>query len=272
MCPRTLLTAISSCPNDTFCFESWAEGGIDTPFSLDLSFHEIETLNGLSVASAPYDITKVSTVLLPHIQNTYAPLASGAAFAIDGGPLVVAKRSLKIGDLSSMTIAIPGRHTSAFAALCALYGSPARAVEISSSNILQAVVDGQVDAGLVIHEARFVYPSYGVQQIVDIGLEYQSRFHAPLPLGIVVARKSLGPETISALSSVLSCSIRIARSRSELSPFIRERAAELDPATIWQHIHHYVTQETEEMSDTAWKWIETFVEVVSLDGRYVGDI
>jgi 1,4-dihydroxy-6-naphthoate synthase len=253
--------AISPCPNDTFCFQHLAEGTVASPISVSLSFHDIETLNILSQTSMPYDITKVSTACLNSIGEEYVPLSSGAAFAINGGPIVVAKNLFDIHDLPKVRIAIPGRYTSAFVALSVLYGRPERIVEMPSSEIFGSVVDGYVDAGLVIHEARFVYPSYGLYQIVDIGDAYFSRFHTPLPLGVIVARRSLGPQVLDSLSDTLRRSIQEARKRNSLSPFVLSRATELHPDTIWQHINHYVTQETEVMADAAYRWIEVFLEV-----------
>ena len=260
MRPRTLLAAVSPCPNDTFCFQSWAEGAIASPISLTLSFHDIETLNIFSQTSAPYDITKVSTACLSRIGEEYVPLSAGAAFAINGGPKIIVKRPFTISDLPSLRVAVPGRYTSAFVALCVLYGAPATIIEMPSCEILQSVVDGRADAGLVIHEARFVYQSYGLHQMVDIGDEYTSRFLTPLPLGVIVARRSLGIKTLDLLSDTLRHSIQAAKARSSLSPFILSHAAELHPDTIWQHINHYVTAQTETMTDEAYRWIDIFLE------------
>lgn len=260
MRPRTLLAAISPCPNDTFCFQSWAEGVLPSSLPISLSFHDIETLNVLAQTSAPFDITKVSTACLNSIKEEYVPLSSGAAFAIDGGPLVVAKHAFDLSDLRTLRIAVPGQYTSAFVAFCLLYGRPENILQMPSSEILQSVSDGHCDAGLVIHEARFVYPSYGLTKLVDIGEAYHARFHTPLPLGVIVARRSLGEPMLDELSSTLRRSINQAKTRQALSSYITSRAAELHPDTIWQHIHHYVTGETEKMSEEEYRWIHLFLE------------
>jgi 1,4-dihydroxy-6-naphthoate synthase len=260
MHPRTLLAAISPCPNDTFCFQPWAEGVVESPISLSLSFHDVETLNIMARTSAPYDITKVSTACLNSIGEEYLPLSSGAAFAVNGGPTVVAKRPFSINDMHALRIAVPGRYTSAFVAFSILYGCPENIVEMPSSEILQSVVDGYADAGLVIHEARFVYPAYGLCRIVDIGDAYYSRFHTPLPLGVIVARRSLGEQLVDCLSDTLRRSIRHAKTQSSLSSFVSSHASEMHPDTIWQHISHYVTRETEMMADEEYRWIQVFLE------------
>lgn len=256
---RTLLAAISPCPNDTFCFQRWAEGAVDSSLRLSLSFHDIEMLNVLAQTTAPYDLTKVSTACLSRIEEKYVPLSSGAAFAMNGGPKVVAKTAYDIRDLRQVRVAVPGKNTSAFVAFSILYGKLENPIQMPSSEILNSVLRGDVDAGLVIHEGRFVYSCLGLHQIVDIGDAYFSRFHTPLPLGVIVARRSLGDEVLHQLSSTLQQSILQARSEEDLSPFVRSRATEIEVNTIWQHIHHFVTDETEQMSDAAYQWIEIFL-------------
>jgi 1,4-dihydroxy-6-naphthoate synthase len=260
VCSRTLLAAISPCPNDTYCFQLWAEGKIPSAVTLSLSFHDIETLNSLSLTAAPYDITKISTACLCRIEDEYAPLSSGAAFAINGGPVVVAKQPFTVEDLPRLKIAVPGIHTSAFVALSLLYGRPKNIVQMPSSHILRSIVDGRVDAGLVIHEARFIYPSYGLHQVADIGDAYYSRFSTPLPLGVIVARRSLGEGVIESLSKTLNRSIQAAKNQPALSSFVTDHASELSSDTIWQHIHHYVTKESEMMSDKELRWIRDFAD------------
>ena len=257
---RTLLAAISPCPNDTFCFQFWAEGKVHSGLSLSLSFHDIETLNVLSMTEATYDIAKISTACLCRIEDKYVPLSSGAAFAINGGPIVVAKQPFDVDDLPRLKIAVPGIHTSAFVALSLLYGRPKNIIQMPSSQILKSVVDGSVDAGLVIHEARFIYPSYGLHHVVDIGDAYCSRFSTPLPLGVIVAKRSLGGDVIELLSETLSRSIQQAKKQQTLSSFVTSHASELSPDTIWQHIHHYVTKESEMMSEKELQWIRIFAD------------
>jgi 1,4-dihydroxy-6-naphthoate synthase len=144
--------------------------------------------------------------------------------------------------------------------LCILYGHPENIVEMPSSEVLKSVADGRVDAGLVIHEARFVYPSYGLRQVVDIGDAYNARFRMPLPLGVIAAKRSLGDEVLDCLSHTLHRSICHAKTSSSLSSFVSSRATEMHSTTIWQHINHFVTRETEMMADEEFRWIQCFLE------------
>lgn len=257
---RTLLVAISPCPNDTFCFQPWVEGAIESPYTLTLSFHDIENLNVLAKTKALYDVTKLSTACLNEVEEEYVPLTSGAAFAMDGGPKIVAKKDFSFQDLPHCTMAVPGRHTSAFVAMALLYGCPKSVIEMPSSEIMKSIIEGKVDAGLVIHEARFVFSDYGLHEIVDIGDAYAARFQEPLPLGVIAARRSFGTTMIDELSSILRASVRKAKERAQLLPFVTDRAQELCKEIIWQHIHHFVTEETESTDAKALRWIEAFLE------------
>ena len=257
-----LRVAISSCPNDTFCFQPWAEECIQTPLRADFFFNDVDTLNGVALASAAFDVTKLSAATLEAVSDIYVPLSSGAAFAIHGGPRVLARKGMALSDLLKVRLAIPGEKTSAYAAYTLLFGSPKEIVSMPSSAIIQAVTDGTCDAGLVIHETRSVADRYGLIEVADVGQLYSEKFHATLPLGVVVARRSLGPAILHAINDTLRRSIREARKRSVLSSFVLDRAQESDSAVLWQHIHHYVTDETELMTAESLQWITTFNQLI----------
>jgi 1,4-dihydroxy-6-naphthoate synthase len=258
-----LRIAISSCPNDTFCFQPWIEECIHTSFRADFFFNDVDTLNRVAMASAPFDVTKLSAACLGAVSDRYEPLSSGAAFAINGGPKVLAKAPLSVSDFSELRLAIPGKMTSAYAAYSLLFGCPAEVLEMSPSSIIRAILDGTCDAGLVIHETGSVASRYGLIEAVDVGEAYRSRFGFPLPLGVIVAKRSLGPSMIQELDSTLSRSICEAKARAILSSFVREKAQELDSAILWQHIHQYVTAETECMTPQARQWLAVFTQLLT---------
>jgi 1,4-dihydroxy-6-naphthoate synthase len=165
-------------------------------------------------------------------------------------------------ELPQKRLAIPGKHTSAYAAFSLLYGHPHRCVEMPSSEILQSVIDGHCDAGLVIHEGRDGALRHGLFDIADIGDLYQSRCGAVLPLGVIVARRSLGEQAIRVLGETLRRSIQEARTQSSLSPFVCVKAQEQSPEILWKHINRYVTTETEMMTEEAARWIQLFLEAI----------
>ena len=257
-----LRVAISSCPNDTFCFQSWAEECFETPFRTDFFFNDVNTLNMAALSSAPFDVTKLSAACLQAVSETYVPLSSGAAFAIHGGPKVLAKDRLSLSDLSSLRLAIPGKLTSAYAAYSLLFEPPREVIEMPSSAVIRAIAEGTCDAGLVIHETCSAAKQHGLVEVVDVGEAYRNRFGAVLPLGVIVARRSLGSTAIRQINETLFRSIGEAHKRPLLSPFVRDRAQELDEAILWQHIHQYVTVETECMTPESFQWLTTFNQLI----------
>ena len=258
-----LRVAISSCPNDTFCFQAWAEECFELPFMTDFFFNDVNTLNRVAMTSAPFDVTKLSASCLQAVSDVYVPLSSGAAFAIHGGPKVLAKTPLSLSDLSNLRLAIPGRLTSAYAAYTLLFGPPREVVEMPSSAVIRAIAEGTCDAGLVIHETCSAAKQHGLIEVVDVGEVYRKRFGSVLPLGVIVARRSLGPETIRRINETLYRSICEARKRPLLAPFVRDRAQELNEDVLWQHINQYVTAETECMTPESSQWITTFTQRIS---------
>ena len=263
-----LRVAISSCPNDTFCFQPWAEECIATPFRADFFFNDVDTLNRVAMASASFDVTKLSTACLGAVSDMYEPLSSGAAFAIHGGPKVLAKSAIALSDLSKIRLAIPGKMTSAYAAYVLLFGRPRDVEEMSPSSIMRSIADGTCDAGLVIHETCSVGDRYGLIEIADVGEAYRARFGAPLPLGIIVAKRSLGPLVIQEINDTLFRSIREAKKRALLSSFVLDRAQELDSEILWQHIHQYVTAETEFLTSESSQWISTFSQLIHQEASF----
>lgn len=264
MTSTILRIAISSCPNDTFCFQPWAEECIETSFHADFFFNDVDTLNRVAMASAPFDVTKLSAACLNAVSDVYEPLSSGAAFAIHGGPKVLAKRAYSVSELPRLRLAIPGKLTSAYAAYSLLFDpSQQDIVEMSPSSIVRAIHDGTCDAGLVIHEVRSAVDRHGFVEIVDIGEAYRTKFGAVLPLGVIVAKRSLGPSMLQTINDTLFRSIHEARRRSVLSSFVLNRAQEPDGAVLWQHIHQYVTAETEHMTVESQQWLTIFNQLIS---------
>lgn len=258
-----LRVGISSCPNDTFCFQPWAEQCIETSLNADFFFNDLDTLNRVAMALAPFDITKISVSCLEAVSDTYVPLCSGAAFAISGGPKLLAKRAYAVSELPDLRLAVAGKNTTSYVIYTLLFGEPKDVVEMPPSSIVRAIHSGQCDAGLVIHETRGVAVRHGLVEVLDVGDEYASRFKSVLPLGLIVAKRSLGPTMLAAINETLYRSVQEACRRSVLTSFVLDRAQETDEEVIWQHIHHYVTPETEFMTPEAWQWLKTFKQLTS---------
>lgn len=242
---ESLTLGFSPCPNDTFLFYALVRGivplsGLQRPPLLA----DVETLNGL-VQNGRLTISKISCHALGHVRRDYALLASGAALGRGCGPLLVARRGVDAADLSNRRIAIPGSLTTASLLLRLWQPGCRNLVVLPFEGIVPAICAGQVDAGLIIHEARFTYPRQDLIELVDLGCWWQEMTGLPLPLGAIVAQRQLGSAKISAIEKAITASVLYARRNpAEAAAYVRQHAQELDTRAIEQHIALYVNDFT----------------------------
>jgi 1,4-dihydroxy-6-naphthoate synthase len=240
---RTLTLGFSPCPNDTFIFHALVRGPVRAEgLRFAERLEDVETLNRLAAAVA-LDVTKVSYGAVPHLLGEYVLLRSGGALGRGCGPLVVARRPLDAGAVASVRIAIPGRRTTA-ALLLRLFAPEApEPVEMVYSDIMPAVARGEVDAGLIIHESRFTYPAHGLERVVDLGEWWEAETGLPIPLGGIVARRSLGDAVLQAVDGAVRRSVEHAFAHPDASrPYVRAHAQEMDDAVARRHVELYVNR------------------------------
>lgn len=231
----------SPCPNDTFIFHALIHGLVEAP---GLTFRErledVETLNRLAL-DGTLDVTKVSYGAIPHLLDDYVLLRSGGALGRGCGPLLVAREPIAAEDLRNQRIAIPGRLTTANLLLQLFDPELPPGVELVYSEIMPSVANGQVDAGLIIHESRFTYRSMGLVCLVDLGEWWERDTGTPIPLGGIVARRSLGEERIASIERAIRRSVEYAfRNPSASEGYVCAHAQEMDPQVMRQHIDLYV--------------------------------
>jgi len=195
-------------PDDAFMFYALAKGLIDSgEFEFEHVLNDIETLNQRAL-KGELEITAVSIHAFPGIADKYALLGSGGSMGDNYGPMVVRKETCAVSDLKNMTIAIPGLKTSAFMALKLAIGEFNHQV-VPFDEIIPAVTEGKVDAGLIIHEGQLTYGHSGLQSILDLGVWWNQKTKGlPLPLGGNCVRRDLGAERIRELSRILKESIQ----------------------------------------------------------------
>lgn len=235
---KRLKLAISPCPNDTFMFDAIVNRRIDLRgLEFDVEYWDIEELNRLAL-DAENDITKCSTALMPAIVGEYALLDSGSALGRGNGPLLVRRK----GETTPLRrVAVPGEHTTANALVKRLFPEIEERVPMLFSDIAEAVERGDYDAGVLIHEGRFVYHRRNLELVADLGLEWEGRMQLPLPLGSIVARRSLGAEIVALVEEVLRESIAYAFAHPEVSrEFIKAHAQEMEDDVIDRHIALFV--------------------------------
>ncbi|WP_101258902.1 1,4-dihydroxy-6-naphthoate synthase [Streptomyces barkulensis] len=241
--------AYSPCPNDTFVFHAWAHGLVPGAPELDVTFADIDVTNGMA-ERGELDVLKVSYAVLPWVLDEYALLPCGGALGRGCGPLVLTRGPGAEADLSGATVAVPSERSTAYLLfrLWAAERVPGGVGEIAVlpfHEIMPAVRDGRVDAGLVIHEARFTYQDYGLHKLADMGEYWEDTTGLPIPLGAIIARRSLGAPVLRALAEAARTSVRMAWNDPVASrPYVLEHAQEMDPSVADRHIGLYVNEFT----------------------------
>lgn len=264
----TTSLAISPCPNDTFVFHAWIHGLVDGAPGVDVTFADIDVANGFAMR-ATHDVVKISCAALPYVLDDYALLPTGGAVGRGCGPLLVAASdAIDVEDIAGLRIAIPGEHTTAYLLmrlwLDGRIHDDVKIEVIPFDRIMPAVQDGEYDAGLIIHESRFTYPSYGLHAVIDLGEWWEGTTGLEIPLGAIVARRSLDT---AQLSSVIRESVEYAWRHPEASrEFVRAHAQEIEPAVIAAHIDLYVNDRTRELGDEGYAAAEELLNRAARQG------
>lgn len=204
---KTLTLGHSPDPDDAFMFYAMAEETIDTRgWKFEHILQDIQTLNERA-RREELDISAISIHAFAYVADKYALLSCGASMGDNYGPMVVAREEMSIDELKTKKIAIPGTMTSAHLALQLAIGKYEFEV-VPFDEIMEAVVDGKYDAGLLIHEGQLTYGHNGLKLIIDLGKWWHDRHGLPLPLGGNVVRRALGDETIKEIVDIMRESIR----------------------------------------------------------------
>jgi 1,4-dihydroxy-6-naphthoate synthase len=236
-------------PDDAFMFWGLAHGEVDPRgFEFEHVLKDIQTLNEWALEGR-LEVTAISLHAYPHVQDRYVLLPHGASMGSGYGPIVVAREELDEDDLRRVEIAVPGRMTTAFLTLRLRLGE-FRWREIPFDQIMDEVLSGKADAGLLIHEGQLTYGAAGLHKVVDLGEWWFEDTGLPLPLGANVARRDLGTDTLRELSDVLAESIRVGLDN-------RERALEyalqfgrgLDDQLADRFVGMYVNELTEDYGE-----------------------
>ena len=238
---KTLSLGYSPCPNDTYIFYALAHNKVTIPgYKIEERLEDVETLNQLALKGL-LDLTKASYHALGHLRDRYVLLRSGGALGRGCGPLVIAPKASDMQDLRGKRIAIPGKLTTANL-LLQLYGEGYdNLLTVPFDQIMPTLQRGEADAGVIIHESRFTYQEAGFQEIVDLGAWWEEDSGLPIPLGGILARRDLGPETIQAVDQAIRASLEFARQNPQLPRnYIKKHAQELSDTVVDAHIELYV--------------------------------
>jgi 1,4-dihydroxy-6-naphthoate synthase len=246
---RELTFGYSPCPNDTFAFHALAHGLVDAPFSITPVLLDIEELNQRAHHGA-FDLTKLSVGAFSAVGDRYRLLRSGAALGHGVGPLVVTRSPMPFEQAVRGRIAIPGRETTAFRLLRLASPALGEIVEMRYDRILRAVRDGEVDAGLIIHESRFTYAEHGLSKAIDLGAWWERETSLPVPLAGICARDDLDAEMRAAAERAIRASVQYAFDHPEASAeYVRANAQEMSADVCRQHIALYVNEWSLDIGD-----------------------
>ncbi len=227
---------------------------------------DIEALNrrALGESSAPrLPLTKVSASALAFLLDDYAVLRSGAALGRGVGPLVVCRPDrgfTSLADLSGKHVAIPGLRTTAYLLLSLFAPIDIKVSAVRFDQIMPRVERGEFDAGLIIHESRFTYHDHGLTSLADVGELWEHDTGLPLPLGLIVAKRDLGPALVGQIESALADSVRYGYAHPSASEaYIREHAQEMNREVCQQHIELYVNERSIDIGDEGRRAVETLL-------------
>lgn len=247
---------ISPCPNDTFAFDAIINRRLAHDFDLEVEYHDIEVLNEDVLRGKPY-ISKISYAVYPLISEQYVLLDSGSALGRGNGQLLV-RRKGETGKIRK--VLSPGFNTTANALLKRYFPDIEEVEQRLFSEIAEAVERGEADAGVLIHEGRFVYERRNLELVADLGKLWESETNLPLPLGAIVAKRELGDEVISKFEKLLSESVHYAFNNPLQSrDFVKEHAQELEDDVIDKHISLFVNDYTISLGNEGHKAVEKLI-------------
>jgi 1,4-dihydroxy-6-naphthoate synthase len=231
--------------DDAFMFYGLATNKVRVPgFKFTHVLTDIETLNRRAIGEAFYDVTAISFHAYPYLQENYTLMPCGGSVGEGYGPMVVGSRKLSLDDIKRTRIAVPGELTTAYLTL-KLFSPEVQTVTVPFDKIIPAVVAGEFDAGLIIHEGQLTYGNNGLVKALDLGVWWREQTGLPLPLGGNAIRRTLGEETLRITTNALRDSIQHALDhREEALSYAMQFARDLDASLADQFVGMYVNERT----------------------------
>lgn len=259
---QKLTLGFSPCPNDTFIFDALVNGRIDLgDIELEVVLADVEELNRMAIAGK-LDITKISYNAFAYVHNKYQLLNAGSALGNNCGPLLISKKVLSDDELKSATIAIPGKNTTANFLMSFAYPSVLNKKEFLFSEIENAVLNDEVDAGVIIHENRFTYHEKGLVKIADLGENWEQKTGFPIPLGGIAIHRRLKPSVRKQFDNLLRQSVQFAFDNPEASnDYVKCYAQEMDESVMRAHIDLYVNKYSLDIGEKGKAAIQKMYEV-----------
>jgi 1,4-dihydroxy-6-naphthoate synthase len=266
-----LTLAFSPCPNDTFIFDALVHHKINTEgFEFDVQLEDVQTLNEWAL-NEQMDISKISYGVLPQVLNKYTLLNSGGALGMGVGPLLITRADSGIQlqekqgayTLPAGTrVAIPGKNTTAHLLFSLAFPEADNKVFTIFNQIEDAVLSGEVDAGVIIHENRFTYQDKGLVKLIDLGSYWEETLKVPIPLGGIIIKKSIDPAIAATINRLIRSSIEYAFAHyPQVADYVKEHAQEMSEEVMRKHIDLYVNQFSLDLGNDGQKAVEQLLRI-----------
>jgi 1,4-dihydroxy-6-naphthoate synthase len=265
-----LTLGFSPCPNDTFIFDAMVNGKIDTgDLIFDYVMEDVETLNKWA-EEGKLDITKLSYNTFLKTVDRYALLKAGSALGKGVGPLLISREEVNGADLGhwlqDKKICIPGFNTTANLLLSLAFPQATNKTALLFHEIEDAVLNGDFDAGLIIHENRFTYQQKGLKKLIDLGDWWEQNMQAPIPLGGIVVKRTHPKQLIQTIDNIIRESVLYSwKYYPQLSEFITSNAQEMEEDVMRKHINLYVNDYTTELGVEGERAVRKMFEVANQD-------
>ena len=259
--PNRIRLGISTCPNDTFAFHALMNREVDwRGLEFDIALMDIQELNDRLFAGE-LDVAKTSFHAAVLLADRYGVLQSGSALGFGVGPLLLSRANGLLPSDSTQLTLCPGEHTTAALLFKLFYGGTTRVEQVVFSEIMPALKSGEADFGVCIHEGRFTWQDQGLGLVEDLGVRWERETNCPLPLGGLVAAKTLERETVCRVQGVVRDSLEFALADPAIAlPSMRKYAQEFDDDVLMKHVELYVNDWTVELGEVGRAALETLAQ------------
>ena len=259
-----LTLGFSPCPNDTFIFDALVNRKIDTgDLRFDVALEDVQTLNKWAIEGR-MDFSKISYGVLPLITEQYSVLQSGGALGKGVGPLLISKAPVENiqESIKDLVVGIPGENTTAHMLFSLAFPNARLKKFVLFSDVENMVLSGEIDLGVIIHENRFTYQKRGLVKIIDLGSFWEETTGNPIPLGGIVAKRSLDKDLIRKVDALIRESVNYSFEQYPgISEYIRAHAQEMDESVMRQHIDLYVNDYSRSLGEPGERAVQKLLEV-----------
>jgi 1,4-dihydroxy-6-naphthoate synthase len=254
---QKITLGFSTCPNDTYIFDAMVHQKIDTEgLEFDVVLGDVEELN-MKALNNELDVSKISYHAFSKIAHNYLLLDSGSALGYKNGPLLISKHKIYPDELKDIKVAIPGLNTTANLLFSIAFPESKNKKEYLFSDIEEAILSNEVDAGLIIHENRFTYEKKGLKKIIDLGEYWEEKTGLPIPLGGIAVNRNLDKDVQLKINRALKRSVEFAFENPKSAyPYIKQYAQEMEEEVMYKHIELYVNEFSRELGLDGRKAIE----------------